>query len=168
MYPGQARAIATEARRGASEALDPMPTHEALRVFQAWLERSAATARAARERAEGEAAARLPLVQAVQAAEAPLSLAAAREQARALVLRQVRPFARGQRQTAAPQAADASAAECYLGRDGQTYGPYGWEQLQEFARSGRLAATDLVWLNGWPEWVQAAQVPGLFAPSEAS
>ena len=37
-------------------------------------------------------------------------------------------------------------------RDGQVYGPYSWDQLRQFAGSGQLVTTDLVWLDGWPEW----------------
>ena len=44
----------------------------------------------------------------------------------------------------------------------QQHGPIGWEALVELASQGGLYPTDLVWAEGWPNWQEARQVPGLF------
>ena len=35
-------------------------------------------------------------------------------------------------------------------------------QLQQLARSGQIQATDLVWKEGLPQWIQAKAIKGLF------
>lgn len=55
----------------------------------------------------------------------------------------------------------------YVGRNGQQSGPFPLEQLQQMAASGELAATDLVWKEGMPNWEPAGSIPGLFAASPA-
>lgn len=46
---------------------------------------------------------------------------------------------------------------------GQQAGPYTWAQLFDLARSGAVQPDDLVWNANTPDWLQAAQIPGLFA-----
>ena len=50
----------------------------------------------------------------------------------------------------------------YYSRGGQSQGPVTWAQLQQFAASGGLAASDLVWTEGMAAWLPASQVPDLF------
>jgi len=51
----------------------------------------------------------------------------------------------------------------YLIRDGTAkYGPYDDEQLKEFAASGRIMPTDMLWKEGTDQWISAASVSGLF------
>jgi hypothetical protein len=45
---------------------------------------------------------------------------------------------------------------------GQPSGPLTWEQLCSHARGGTVARDDLVWNPQLPEWLPAAQIPGLF------
>jgi hypothetical protein len=47
------------------------------------------------------------------------------------------------------------------GPPGQKSGPYTRDQLQTRAWSGAISAFDLVWGPGMPDWLPAAQVPGL-------
>lgn len=49
----------------------------------------------------------------------------------------------------------------YLGRWGQQYGPYAWEDVLRFARDGQLLADDLVWISSTPEWTPATWFPDL-------
>jgi hypothetical protein len=44
---------------------------------------------------------------------------------------------------------------------GQQVGPFTWEQLYSQAQAGQLGADDLVWNPQLPEWLPAAQIPGL-------
>ncbi len=51
--------------------------------------------------------------------------------------------------------------------NGQQYGPYNMQQLQQLQGQGQLTAQTLVWRQGMPSWVAAGQVPELstlFAP----
>jgi hypothetical protein len=47
---------------------------------------------------------------------------------------------------------------------GQTYGPEPFSNVQELAKSGKLdRSRDLIWSEGWPEWISASKIHGLFA-----
>jgi TM2 domain-containing membrane protein YozV len=49
----------------------------------------------------------------------------------------------------------------FLTREGQArFGPYTEEQLREFAASGRILPTDLVWHEGMAQWATAGTVLG--------
>jgi hypothetical protein len=50
-----------------------------------------------------------------------------------------------------------------IGTDKQ--GPVSGATLAQYARDGRLRATDLVWCDGMPDWVAAGSMTGLFAPA---
>ena len=50
--------------------------------------------------------------------------------------------------------------QVYLSKDGNQYGPYTAEQLQEYLRQGNFTADDLACCDG-RNWVTVAQVPGL-------
>ena len=48
----------------------------------------------------------------------------------------------------------------YYAKDGKQYGPMGLEDLRSLIASGAInPATDLVWNQGMPNWLVAAQVP---------
>jgi hypothetical protein len=55
----------------------------------------------------------------------------------------------------------------YYAQKGQQAGPVSSSQLQELAHSGKLLATDLVWKEGLPQWIQATSIKGLFPQPEA-
>ena len=46
-------------------------------------------------------------------------------------------------------------------RDGQNYGPYTVEQLQQMLQAGRAQLTDLANYEGAAEWVPLSQIPGV-------
>lgn len=54
-------------------------------------------------------------------------------------------------------------AEWYYAEGKEKVGPVTEAQLQELARSGGLARTDVVWKEGMAKWTEAGTVPGLFA-----
>ena len=58
----------------------------------------------------------------------------------------------------APPAYAMNPRKFFLGRDGQTLGPYSNAQLRLFLAEGRIAAADLVWWEGESEWQPIAQV----------
>lgn len=55
----------------------------------------------------------------------------------------------------------------HIGRGQQQFGPFSMDEMSEQVGEGRLLPTDLVWCEGMPEWIPAAQVPELF-PRSAS
>jgi hypothetical protein len=137
------------------------------RLLRAWdlarLRQGELEARAANWTVEAgkRLAARLPIPDEAAIRPDRARIQSAGERAGALRSAQPRSFARDQGQPVPERATGDGAAACYMSRDGQVYGPYRWEEMQAFARGGRLAATDMVWLSGWPEWVQASRVPEL-------
>jgi hypothetical protein len=60
-------------------------------------------------------------------------------------------------------AGPASGAGWHLTREGKTYGPYSTADMQSMAASGHLLPTDSVWQEGMSDWVNAGEVPQLFA-----
>src|SRR5262245_16691575 len=50
----------------------------------------------------------------------------------------------------------------YYVRDGAQTGPVSFDELKVVAASGQIAAGDLVWQEGTPDWVPARSVAGLF------
>ncbi|MCX6875356.1 MAG: DUF4339 domain-containing protein [Verrucomicrobia bacterium] len=53
----------------------------------------------------------------------------------------------------------------HLLQEGQQYGPYSGEQLQQFAQEGRIVRESMLWTEGLENWVSAAAVEGLFPPA---
>jgi hypothetical protein len=51
----------------------------------------------------------------------------------------------------------------FYARNNQQQGPVALAALQDLVRTGQLQASDLVWREGMPNWLPAAQVPDLFA-----
>ncbi len=45
--------------------------------------------------------------------------------------------------------------------NGQQYGPYNIQQMQQMAQSGQINVSTLVWAPGMPQWVAASSVPEL-------
>lgn len=49
----------------------------------------------------------------------------------------------------------------YLQREGQQYGPYPVEQVREMLARGEVLSSDYAWVEGAPDWVPVANLPGL-------
>ncbi len=56
--------------------------------------------------------------------------------------------------------------EWFLARDGQRYGPITNEDLRKLASTGHVKGEDLIWRQGFDEWVPASTVPGLIEDAE--
>jgi hypothetical protein len=54
------------------------------------------------------------------------------------------------------------SASWYVLSGDQQLGPYTGEQLVQYVAEGRVVRETMVWAEGLPEWVSAAQVEGLF------
>jgi type IV pilus assembly protein PilA len=59
-------------------------------------------------------------------------------------------------------------SEWFYSQSGQQHGPVSTAELRRLAREGALRQEDLLWQEGWKEWLPAAGVKGLFdAPVSA-
>ncbi len=54
-----------------------------------------------------------------------------------------------------------TAVQYMVAINGQQYGPYNIQQMQQMAQSGQINASVLVWAQGMPQWVAAGSVPEL-------
>lgn len=54
-----------------------------------------------------------------------------------------------------------SAVQYMVAINGQQYGPYNMQQMQQMAQSRQINASVLVWAQGMPQWVAAGSVPEL-------
>lgn len=54
-----------------------------------------------------------------------------------------------------------NAVQYMVAINGQQYGPYNMQQMQQMAQSGQINAQVLVWAQGMPSWVVASSVPEL-------
>lgn len=54
-----------------------------------------------------------------------------------------------------------SAVQYMVAINGQQYGPYNMQQMQQMVQSGQINASVLVWAQGMPQWVAAGSVPEL-------
>jgi hypothetical protein len=57
------------------------------------------------------------------------------------------------------------ADQWYLSRDGQSFGPYTWNEIVSFSKTGHLKSHDQLWSSVNNQWIQADQISGLF-PSQ--
>jgi len=63
--------------------------------------------------------------------------------------------------TDSPAASEATETGWYYRREDQQYGPVDRTYLQNQLDSGVIAATEIVWREGMPDWAPAHSVPGL-------
>ena len=54
-----------------------------------------------------------------------------------------------------------SAVQYMVAINGQQYGPYNMQQMQQMAQSHQINASVLVWAQGMPQWIAAGSVPEL-------
>ena len=54
-----------------------------------------------------------------------------------------------------------TAVQYTVAINGQQYGPYNVQQMQQMAQSGQINASTLVWAPGMPQWATAGSVPEL-------
>ncbi|MBQ7512753.1 MAG: DUF4339 domain-containing protein [Prevotella sp.] len=58
--------------------------------------------------------------------------------------------------------------QLHLSVNGQQYGPYNYDQVEQYVKAGSITAQSLVWMASLPAWTPAGQVPELqplFAPA---
>lgn len=52
----------------------------------------------------------------------------------------------------------------FMGRDGQQFGPYTWEEMRAYAWQGLIAPDDVVWAPHLPGWFPAKRIQDLLPP----
>lgn len=52
----------------------------------------------------------------------------------------------------------------FLGRDGQQYGPYSWDEMRAYAAQGLIKGDDMVWAPHLPGYVPAKRIQDLIPP----
>ena len=55
--------------------------------------------------------------------------------------------------------------DIYINKDGQQYGPYTLDQVNEYLAQGSLQTTDPAWHDGLAEWCPLSQIAGVVDPS---
>ena len=71
----------------------------------------------------------------------------------------------GQQQTPPPSPAQGTTLYM-VAVNGQQYGPYNMQQMQQMAQCGQINASVLIWTQGMPQWATAGSIPelaGLFS-----
>jgi TM2 domain-containing membrane protein YozV len=56
----------------------------------------------------------------------------------------------------------------FYAQGGSQYGPVAWSELRQFADSGQLQSSDLVWSQGMGNWAPAHAIEGLIVPQRNS
>lgn len=68
----------------------------------------------------------------------------------------------------APAVAPPAPSKTYqVSINGQNYGPFNLQQLQQYTQAGQITAQSMVWTQGMPSWLPAGSIPelaSLFAP----
>ena len=55
----------------------------------------------------------------------------------------------------------APSYQYHVGVQGQTYGPFGIDQLRQMLAEGRITPATIAWREGWPGWLSLQQSPEL-------
>ena len=58
--------------------------------------------------------------------------------------------------------------QIHINRDGQDFGPYTLEQVNQYLQEGSIVATDMAWHEGMPDWMPLPKVQGVEIPEGLS
>ena len=58
--------------------------------------------------------------------------------------------------------------QIHIHRDGQDFGPYTLEQVNQYLIDGSVVASDMAWYDGAPDWIPLPKVPGVVIPAGAA
>ena len=58
--------------------------------------------------------------------------------------------------------------QIYINRDGQQFGPFNIEQVNEGLAAGQLLSTDFAFFEGLPQWTPLNQIQGVVIPGAAA
>ena len=54
--------------------------------------------------------------------------------------------------------------QIHIDRQGQRFGPYSLEQVNQYLAAGNVLPTDIAWQDGMVDWVPVTAIPGVMAP----
>lgn len=57
--------------------------------------------------------------------------------------------------------------QIHINRDGQDFGPYTLEQVNQYLQEGSIVPTDMAWHEGMPDWMPLPKVQGVQIPDDA-
>ena len=57
--------------------------------------------------------------------------------------------------------------QIHINRDGQDFGPYTLEQVNQYLQEGSIVPTDMAWHEGMPDWMPLPKVQGVIVPADA-
>lgn len=57
--------------------------------------------------------------------------------------------------------------QIHINRDGQDFGPYTLEQVNQYLEEGSIVPTDMAWHDGMPDWMPLPKVQGVIIPDDA-
>lgn len=58
--------------------------------------------------------------------------------------------------------------QIHIHRDGQDFGPYTIDQVNQYLLDGTIVPTDMAWADGFPDWTPLPKVPGVVIPAGAA
>lgn len=58
--------------------------------------------------------------------------------------------------------------QIHIHREGQDFGPYTLEQVNQYLVEGSIVPTDVAWYDGAPDWIPLPKVPGVVVPAGAA
>lgn len=58
--------------------------------------------------------------------------------------------------------------QIHIHREGQDFGPYTLEQVNQYLVEGSIVPTDMAWYDGAPDWIPLPKVPGVEVPAGAA
>ncbi len=63
------------------------------------------------------------------------------------------------------KAAKTSTKEIHIDQDGEKYGPYNLDKVNDFLEEGRISPTALAWKKGLSDWIPITEIDGVVAPT---
>ncbi len=57
--------------------------------------------------------------------------------------------------------------QIHIHRDGQDFGPYTLDQVNQYLQEGTIVPTDMAWADGFPDWTPLPKVSGVVIPAGA-
>jgi len=54
--------------------------------------------------------------------------------------------------------------QIHIDRQGQRFGPYSLEEVNQYLAAGNVLPTDIAWQDGMVDWVPVTAIPGVMVP----
>ena len=64
------------------------------------------------------------------------------------------------------KAPKTSTKEIHIDQDGEKYGPYNLEKVNDFLEEGRISSSAIAWHKGLSDWIPITEIDGVVAPKD--